>query len=129
MLLHPRYKSHISFVFPNQILYVPSSHPTVLARYSILIIFMTAALLQGHLKVYWSNSVQPEKALWPSVPTVTMNVPLMQAGTASERLTVLLFTGVRYPCFGSSLPGPSTASHVGGPPTCPVGGDTQILAT
>lgn len=62
ILLHPRYKSHISFLSPNQILYVPNSHPTILAEYSILVIMVTAASPQGHVKSYWSNLVQPGKS-------------------------------------------------------------------
>lgn len=38
---------------------VPSLHPTVLARYQIWVIIVTAAPAQIHVKACWSNSVQP----------------------------------------------------------------------
>lgn len=52
----------VTFPFFLQIKCCMFQTPTILAEYSILIIMVTAASPQGHVKGCWSNSVQPGKS-------------------------------------------------------------------
>lgn len=105
ILLHPRYKIHISFLSPNQIFYVPNSHPTILAEYSILIIIATAASPQGHVKSCWSNSVQLGKsslAFRPPCYHECAPYPSWYGPRQANRSALHWAQGVN--CYGSSFP-------------------------